>query len=113
QRVRRAAVADGQVRGHLPAGLRDGAGVGPRAEHLPAVLQPRAAAFVVGVPNAGGGLQRGATEDQTPDGGVMTKTGGRDYSDRSASRGTENGYRLTIRFSCETNMTQSSTFCSR
>src|SRR5262249_42166015 len=60
QRVRGAAVADGQVRGHLPVGVRDGAAVAAGAGALLPVLQRGAAAPSPGLPDPGPSLPGGA-----------------------------------------------------
>ena len=59
QRVHRAAVADREVRKHLPAGLRDGGGVGAGPGFVLRLLSLRAAAHGAGLPNAVGGVLGG------------------------------------------------------
>ena len=56
QRVHRAAVANREVREHLPARLRDGGGVGVRLGVVLRLLLLRAAAHGAGLPNAVGGV---------------------------------------------------------
>ena len=61
QRVRGAAVAEGEVRGHVPVAVRGGAGVAAGAGAVLPVLQRGAAAPVAGLPDAGGGVSGGAS----------------------------------------------------
>ena len=61
QRVHRAAVAEREVREHLPARLRDGGGVGARPGVVLRLLLLRAAAHGARLPHAVGGVLGGAT----------------------------------------------------
>src|SRR5690606_9032350 len=58
QRVRRAAVADGEVRGHLLVAVRGGSAPAAGAGAVLPLLQRGAAAPGPGLPDAGGGLPR-------------------------------------------------------
>src|SRR5262245_6886032 len=71
QRVRGAAVADGQVRGPLPVGLRRSAAAGAGAGAVLPVLQRGAAAPGPGVPNAGERVLAGASRRKV--GGVKER----------------------------------------
>src|SRR5205085_1162198 len=68
QRVRGAAVADGQVRGHLPVAVRGGAPVAARAGPVLPVLQRGTSPSSLGLPDAGGGVPGGPSEGEV--GGV-------------------------------------------
>ena len=68
QRVRRAAVAEREVRGRVHAGVRDGAGAAAWAGEVLRLLQRRAAAPVARLPDPGGRLpghegQKGLTRE--------------------------------------------------
>src|SRR5262249_13699385 len=62
QRLHRAVVADGEVREHLPQGLRHGGRSLRRAEGLLLVLQPRTVSSGLEQPNAVPGVPLGADE---------------------------------------------------